>query len=223
MAPTTAFAAPSLALSKSDTVRAVSTCSFMGARVAPRTAARPAHLSRRRNDPSMLIGIVYGSTTGQTEEIAELIKAKLGDKADAPVEVNDCPPAKLAGYDAILAGAPTWNTGDDEQRSGTDWDSYLYDELETADLSGKPVGIFGCGDSIGYGDFFVDAIDELYTCFEKRGAKMIGSVSTDGYSHAESKAERDGKFVGLAIDQVNEDDMSEGRVSGWCAQILKEI
>lgn len=152
-----------------------------------------------------------------------MIKERLGDKAADPVTVDQCSPELLASYDAILAGSPTWNTGDEEMRSSTEWDTYLYKELEEADLTGKAVGVFGCGDSVGYSDYFVDAIEEVYTCFEKRGAKMIGHVSTEGYeSYEESKAERDGKFIGLPIDEDNEGDMTEERVHAWCDQVLKE-
>merc|ERR1712216_713689 len=51
---------------------------------------------------------------------------------------------------------------------------------------------------------------------------IVGSWSTDGYDHMESKSVADGKFVGLACDEDNQPEMSEDRVKGWLAQIKGE-
>lgn len=75
---------------------------------------------------------------------------------------------------------------------------------------------------VGYGDNFCDAMGELATTFEAQGATIVGYVSTDGYEFEESKAIRDGKFVGLACDEDNQPDMSEERVKAWVAQIKGE-
>ena len=74
----------------------------------------------------------------------------------------------------------------------------------------------------GYGDNFCDAMDELKSCFEKQGAEVIGSWSTDGYDHEESKSVDGGKFVGLACDEDNQPEMSEERGTAWIAQIKGE-
>merc|ERR1712151_27120 len=101
------------------------------------------------------------------------------------------------------------------------WDDYL-DELKELDLSGKPVAVFGCGDSVGYGDNFCDAIEEMYSTFEAAGAKMIGSVDASGYTYDDSKSVQGGKFLGLALDQDNEDEQTEDRVSAWVEQLKAE-
>ena len=56
-----------------------------------------------------------------------------------------------------------------------------------------------------------------------RGAKTIGYWSTDGYDFTESKAVRNGKFVGLAIDEDNQSDLTDERVKAWVAQIKQEF
>ena len=58
------------------------------------------------------------------------------------------------------------------------------------------MAIFGLGDQGGYGDNFCDAMDELKTCFQGSGADIVGSWSTDGYDHMESKSVEGDKFVG---------------------------
>ena len=51
---------------------------------------------------------------------------------------------------------------------------------------------------------------------------MFGLTSTDGYDHTESKAEVDGKFVGLMCDEDNQYDESEPRAQAWVAQLKEE-
>ena len=56
---------------------------------------------------------------------------------------------------------------------------------------------------------------ELYDAAEAAGATMVGSVSTDGYTYDDSDSVVDGKFVGLALDDVNEDDKTDDRIDAW--------
>ena len=75
------------------------------------------------------------------------------------------------GYDGLVCGAPTWHTGADTERSGTSWDEFLYGDLTSMALDGKPVAIFGLGDQAGYSDNFVDAMDELASCFKAQARR----------------------------------------------------
>jgi flavodoxin I len=164
------------------------------------------------------VGLFYGTQTGKTETVASTIAEKSGLEATA---IDDVSAADLAGYDGLIVGAPTWHTGADEQRSGTTWDDYL-DEIKGLDLCGKPVAVFGVGDSMGYGDNFCDAIEELHSTFAAAGAKMLGYVADGDYQHTESKSVADGKFLGLPLDEDNEDDLTGGRVDKWVAQLKSE-
>ncbi|KAK9838244.1 hypothetical protein WJX84_001310 [Apatococcus fuscideae] len=149
-----------------------------------------------------------------------MIQEELG--TSAPQDIGEVDISKLAGFDGLVVGAPTWNTGADEGRSGTAWDDVL-NSISGLRLSGKHVAVYGLGDSIGYGDYYCDAMEEIYRHFEKAGAKMIGHWPTDGYQHAESKAIlENGKFCGLALDQDNEDDLTEERVKAWAKQLKSE-
>ena len=51
---------------------------------------------------------------------------------------------------------------------------------------------------------------------------MFGLTATEGYEHTESKAELDGKFVGLMCDEDNQYDLSEGRAKAWIEQLKGE-
>merc|ERR1712039_624536 len=143
-----------------------------------------------------------------------------GDITD-PTDIGEVDVSDLEGYSSLIVGAPTWNTGADEGRSGTAWDEVI-EEIKDLDLSGKKVAVFGCGDSSSYGDYFCDAIEEVYSAMKDAGATMVGFVDPSGYDFAESKSVIDGKFCGLPLDEDNESDMTEDRVAAWCEQISGE-
>jgi len=114
--------------------------------------------------------IVYGSETGNTESVAEVIAAALGD-ANFEVtlkEVTQASVGELSGYDLILLGSSTW--GDEEKELQGDMVDF-YDDLEGADLSAKPTAAFGCGDS----DYthFCGAVDLLEERLEQIGATLL--------------------------------------------------
>lgn len=155
-------------------------------------------------------GIFYGSTTGTTEEIARKIAKQLG-VADSDVhDAAKLTEALVNDYEALLLGTSTWGDGDLQD----DW----YDAvkvLQGMDLSSKVIALFGCGDSDSYTDTFCDGMGILYNDLQATGAKFCGSVSTDGYTFDNSIAVADGKFVGLAIDEVNEDGNTDERIAHW--------
>ena len=55
------------------------------------------------------------------------------------------------------------------------------------------------------------------------GANVIGGVSTDGYTFDDSESVVDGKFVGLALDEVNEDNKTDERIDAWVAEIQPSL
>merc|ERR1712176_1372848 len=183
------------------------------------TASAAVALSRRKSRTACeAVGVLYASQTGNTETVAGYIAEAAGLEAE---DVGDYGAEDLTGFDGLIVGCPTWNTGADEYRSGTAWDD-LIDEIKDVDLGGKPVAIFGCGDSGAYGDNFCDGIEEIHNSFAAAGAKMVGYVDAGGYSYSESKSVDGGKFLGCPFDQDNEDDQTEGRASAWVAQIKSE-
>jgi len=172
------------------------------------------------NDQVMAYTIFFATSTGKTEDVADKLKELLPGTETKDVD-NIGSASDLASAEALICCVPTWNTGADEGRSGTAWDSYA-EEIPSMDFSGKPVAIVGLGDSSSYSDYFCDAMEELYTAFLQAGAKIIGKVPTDGYTFAESKSVIDGKFCGLAIDEDNESELTDQRLADWVKQINSE-
>merc|ERR1712078_278615 len=193
---------------------------------APKVATRPLLAKSARSQGSrnvalqMSVGLYYSTTTGNTETVAGYLGAALGIEAE---DIGSAEDDAILAHDAIVVGAPTWHTGADEQRSGTSWDEWLYDNLPNLDFTGKKVAIFGVGDSGSYSDNFCDATGEMYEQLTARGAKVFGmSPSDDGFDYTESKSIVDDKFVGKMFDEDNYADDSEERVAAWIEQLKSE-
>jgi len=184
--------------------------------------------SKRRADILLLaakVGIFFGSSTGNTESVADMICGELGEDAEGPFDIDEIQGAvgeKFAAYDALIVGTPTWNTGADSERSGTGWDEIYYGEMQDLKIAGKKVAVFGLGDQVSYGENYADATGELHDVFEDLGCKMLGFTCQDGYEHEESKAIRGEQFCGLLCDEINQDDLTEERVTKWVAQLRSE-
>ncbi|MDD7047305.1 MAG: flavodoxin FldA [Prevotella sp.] len=160
--------------------------------------------------------IIFGTSTGTCEDLAGRIGAKLG--VDNIINVTDLNDSVIADNDNLILGTSTWGAGELQD----DW----YDGIKViqgANLSGKTVALFGCGDSESYPDTFVGGMAELYNAAKNAGANIIGAVSTDGYTFDESEAVVDGKFVGLALDEVNEDDKTDDRINAWVEEIKQNL
>jgi len=158
--------------------------------------------------------IIYGSTTGTTEDIAGRIASKLNIAQGDIYEISKVTADTVAGYDTLLLGSSTWGSGDLQD----DW----YDGIETpkgADLAGKKIALFGCGDSSSYSDTFCSALGTIYNDLKDSGATFVGSVDPSDYTFDGSDAVVDGQFVGLPIDEVNESDKTDERISNWVASL----
>ncbi|MCR5129914.1 MAG: flavodoxin FldA [Prevotella sp.] len=159
--------------------------------------------------------VIYGSSTGTCEAIAEKIGSKLGAEV---VNVQDLNADIIADNQNLILGTSTWGAGELQD----DWYDGL-STLKTADLSGKTIALFGCGDAESYSDTFVGGMGELFDGIKDSGANFIGAVSTDGYTFDDSTAVVDGKFVGLALDDINEDDKTDERIDAWVEAIMPSL
>ena len=161
------------------------------------------------------IGLFFGSDTGNTERMAETIADKIGrDKIDL-VDLHKLEKEEMEKYSHLIFGAPTWYDGDLQ----SDWEEF-FDKLDDIDFSNKTVAMFGLGDQYGYAEYFLDALGIIHEKLVERGANIVGYWSCEEYEYDFSKAEKDGKFFGLGLDEDNESDKSEERIDQWL-EIIK--
>lgn len=167
------------------------------------------------------IGLIFGTDTGNTEEVGDKICASLMQHGCATemLNVTDTSATEIAGFDVLIMGIPTWDFGGIQE----DWESFE-EEILAANLSGKTVALYGLGDQRGYGDYFIDAVGWLNERVLKAGARVIGAWPTNGYDFEASLAANENKtfFCGLAIDEDQQFELSDQRIEAWVNQILLE-
>jgi flavodoxin I len=173
------------------------------------------------------IGLFFGSSSGNTRRIAKMIKKRYNDETMAEaLNVHKATPELVASYDYLILGTPTLGEGalpgleTDCQQSS--WAEFL-PQLQDVDFSGKTVALYGLGDQEKYAENFVDALGMLYDFVTARGARVVGFWPTDGYDFIASKAEEDGEFVGLVLDQDNQKQLSDDRLETWLRLIAGEF
>ena len=82
-------------------------------------------------------------------------------------------------------------------------------------------GLFGCGDSGSYPDTFCDAIGIIYDALQSAGCSFVGALAPEDYLALGSRACRDGRLLGLVIDE-NAPASNAGRMDTWCRLIETE-
>ena len=165
------------------------------------------------------IGVFYGSSTGNTELAAEMICDQLGQFVSHSADISKSEPTDLLAYDILLLGVSTWNIGEMQD----DWDDFI-PGMEGLDSTGKQVGFFGMGDSIGYSYNFLDAMGMLWEAVKVLGSPQLVGVWPNGdYTFDESLAVYDdGHFVGVGLDEDNEPELHEERIKGWLMKIMMD-
>lgn len=170
----------------------------------------------------MKIGLFFGTDTGNTERVAKTIKQQLesvlGEGAIELHEIYRKKKEDMASYDFLILGMPTWYDGELQG----DWEEFI-PEMQQVDFSNKKVAFFGLGDQYGYSSYFCDALGVFAEIVEKNKGTLIGFWPVTGYEHDFSKAQRGDMFVGLCIDDDNQSDMTEERITGWVQMILPEF
>ena len=167
------------------------------------------------------IGLFYGSNTGSTEMDAELIKKKFEELKPDSVDlfnIGEVEVKKMEEYEFLIVGSPTWNIGELQD----DWE-LKFSELDDLNMEGKMIAMFGVGDQFGYPDNYVDAIGIIGKKLAERGAELIGFTDASDYEFDNSLGVEDGIFLGLALDDDNQSEMTEERVEDWVEQIVDEF
>jgi flavodoxin I len=171
---------------------------------------------------STTIGLFYGSTEGAGAAAADWIKEAIEETGIATVDVHDIGYTDLKEmerYTYLILGISTWDIG----QLQADW-ATKFDQLDAIDLSGKPVALYGMGDQYGYPDSFVDAMGDLSDKVIQLGAEPAGFwLADESYEFEYSRAVIDGVFVGLALDEDNQDNLSKERIHAWVAIVLEDF
>src|SRR5690625_2626415 len=116
--------------------------------------------------------MLYASTTGNTELMAEAIVAYFENKQHQvvtktfdfdPIDVDE-----LLDYDAVLVGSHTWDDGDLPYEVED-----FYEELDGVDITGQIAGVFGSADS--FYDNYGGAVGVVGVGLESKVGKIIAN------------------------------------------------
>ena len=139
------------------------------------------------------VHVIYGSTTGMTEAVAEKI-AKALDAQAFNINAGD---AAACDAELLVLGSSTWGIGDLQD----DWAARL-DQVKGS-FSGKKVAVFGLGDSQGFADSFCVAAETIANAAKDAGATLVGEV--------------------LKLDDTNESDKTDEKVAAWVQAVKAAI
>ena len=143
--------------------------------------------------------IIFGSTTGNTEAMSEIVSSALEENEIETVTVNvtDVSVDELKGEnDLVLLGCPAY--GDDEVELQEDFEEF-YEKMDGIDLSGKKFAVFAPGDS-SY-EHFCGSVDFL----EEKLKELGGQIIEDG----------------LKVD--GDPDDSESEIVDWSSSLAKNL
>ncbi|MFT7267498.1 MAG: flavodoxin II [Porticoccus sp.] len=185
----------------------------------------PRKISPAIDNSHMTIGLFYGTSTCYTEMVAEKIAANLNrsDNNKATVGLYNITEESLSSmelYDHLIIGTPTWDYGELQE----DWEK-VWNEIDTLNISDKTVALFGLGDQIGHPEWFLDAMGYLWAKIYAQGGITVGYWPVSEFKFNQSKAMNANQqyFVGLAIDDKNQFELTDKSISSWCAQVYKEF
>lgn len=155
-----------------------------------------------------MTGIFYGSSVGNTRFVAEKLENLIPNSELNPVETAT--KEDIEKYDFLILGTSTWGIGNMQD----DFETFV-DTLVASDLNGKIIALFGLGDQFTYPDTYCNGMGKLYELIKDKGCTFVGSWPIDDYDFSDSLAVVDGKFIGLALDEDNEPDLTDYRLEEW--------
>jgi len=165
--------------------------------------------------------VLYWPEGGAVDRCAHKIFSALTPENADIFNLEEIDTAIFENYSTIIAGgstvgAETW----EEVSANNEWNLFLKKCKESGlSLKGKNIAVFGLGDQVLYPNHFVDDMAHILNDFTEFGANAIGSWSAEGYRFTASKAVKDGMFIGLALDEVNDSEHTDSRISCWLKQM----
>lgn len=164
--------------------------------------------------------LIYWPKRGNVESTAAKIAAHFDKDAIDVFTISELDVNKLSEYDFLIFGGSTIGADNWEDVHTSKWYSF-FEALKAIKLNGKAAAIYGLGDQVLYPDHFVDGISIVRDELVAAGAKIIGKWPVEGYEHTDSKSVEGEYFMGLALDDDQQPELSNERIEKWVG-ILKE-
>lgn len=168
------------------------------------------------------IVLIYWPKKGNVEKTAYKIYKHFDESIIDIFTITGVDMNTLSQYENIIIGGSTTGADNWEDTHKSKWIEF-FTALEKSNLEAKKVAFFGLGDQILYPDNFVDGMAHLKQEFSKQKVHFVGSWPIEGYEYTGSDAVEDGKFIGLALDEDQQSELSDDRIQVWTDQLRIEF
>jgi len=166
--------------------------------------------------------LIYWPKKGNVERTAAKISAYFDKDAFDVFTISEIKAEKLSDYDFLIFGGSTIGADNWEDTHTTRWYQF-FEVLRTVNLNGKTAAVFGLGDQVLYPEHFVDGMAVVRDELLAAGAKIIGQWPIDGYEHSDSKSMEGDHFIGLALDDDHQSELSNDRIQKWVEMLKAEL
>lgn len=169
------------------------------------------------------ITLIYWPEGGNVENVADKFVARFEPGSVVKMSLGNLDKKILHDSDQWLVGGSTvgshvWEDANDSNK----WTEF-FQLLDEIDLTKKTVAFYGLGDHILYPNHFVDGLGILQEEFESRKAKIVGSWPVKGYEFNDSDGMKNGMFFGLALDQDNDEGLTDNRINEWLKTVKPQL
>ncbi len=164
--------------------------------------------------------LVYWPKKGNVENTAQKIAALFEPGSIDVFTISQADAENLPSYDLLIFGGSTVGADNWEDTHTSKWYEF-FKSLKSVDLGGKTAAIYGLGDQVLYPDHFVDGMAIIRDELVAAGATITGSWPVEGYEYTDSKSVEDDHFIGLALDDDQQPEMSDERIRKWVGMVKK--
>jgi len=171
------------------------------------------------------LALIYWPKGGSVERCAEIIKNRI-ENCDVDLLCLDNVKADdLNIYDSMIFGGSTVGADYWSNDAAQDQWVFLFSEFDKKgiDFSDKKAAVFGLGNQLLYPGHFVDGMKIIKENLEKTGMSVVGEWPTDGYDFKDSQAVENDKFVGLALDEDCQPELTNDRIAKWLEQLKDQL
>ncbi len=167
--------------------------------------------------------LIYWPEEGNVETIALKLKEKFPGEGFVKKSLAEVTLENLKAFDHWIVGGSTvgshvWEDADDSNK----WLEF-FKMLDALDMSNKTVAFYGLGDQVLYPNHFVDGLGIFQEEFSKRNTRIVGQWSVEGYVHTDSEGVENDMFFGLALDEDQQEELTDERIDKWLGIIGKEF
>lgn len=166
--------------------------------------------------------LIYWPKKGNVENTAGKIARHFDEGSIDVFTISEADVDKLSGYDLIIFGGSTIGADNWEDTHTTKWYSF-FEAMRQLDLNGKLGAIYGLGDQVLYPEHFVDGMATIRDEISSTGIRFIGSWPAVGYEHTDSKSVDGDHFIGLALDDDQQPELSDERIKHWVETLKAEL